>query len=224
MNTHNREKKDDSMAEKLPVGRLLRADTTGFVVGCRVSEIHASLFGSLVRAPLGGNLQTPDYQAFGMIHDIHIDDDGLVRQLVIADNVDDAIIADNRVNRNVPVEISVITIGYQVEEQIRHLLPPRPPLSLDVIYLCGAEEIRQFTQVGHFGYFRHILRSKGLPIGELLAAHLDQANQVHQESGDKAWSRNAMQEIITLLRDDYPTLMTVLGALGDVLEQPGGRR
>jgi hypothetical protein len=158
------------------------------------------------------------YQVYGLIYDIHIDDDGIVRQLVTAERVDDAIVADNRVNRNVPVEISVLTVGYQEKNRTRHLLPPRPPLSLDVIYQCDPEEVCQFTATGRFGYFRHILRAKEIPIGELLAAHLEQANTAHQVNGNTTWISSAAQELITLLRDDYPALMSVLGALSDVVE------
>jgi hypothetical protein len=195
------------------IGRLLRAGTTGFVVGCRVSQLEAPTFGGLVRVPL-----EDDYQIFGLIHDIHIDDDGIVRQLVTADNVDAAIIADNRVNRNVPVEISVLTIGYQQNGQIKHLLPPRPPLSLDVIYQCNPDELRQFTSTGRFGYFRHVLRASDAPVGELLAAHIEQAAAAHLEAGNQQWAEQATQELITLLRDDYPTLMAVLGALSDAVK------
>jgi hypothetical protein len=192
------------------IGRLLRAGTTGFVVGCRTAQIDAPSFGGLVRVALDG-----DYQVYGLIHDIHIDDDGLVRQLVTAEGVDEAIIADNRVNRNVPLEISVLAVGYKLDGKVSHLLPPRPPLSLDVIYLCSAEEMRQFTGAGRFGYFRHILRAADLPVGELLAAHIKQAGEAHAEAGDEEWKDRATQELITLLRDDYATLMGVLGALGD---------
>jgi len=196
----------------IEIGRLLRAGTTGFVVGCRVSQLDAPTFGGLVRVPLGDS-----YQVYGLIHDIHIDDDGIVRQLVTADQVDENVIADNRANRNVPIEISVLTVGYRQNGGIKHLLPPRPPLSLDVIYQCSAEELRAFTGTGRFGYFRHILRSKDTPVGEMLAAHVEQASQAHNAAGDDKWTQNAMQELITLLRDDYPTLMGVLGALGDAL-------
>ncbi len=201
----------------IEIGRLLRAGTTGFVVGCRVSQLDAPTFGGLVRAPLGN-----DQQVYGVIHDIHIDEDGIVRQLVTADQVDENVIADNRVNRNVPVEISVLTVGYAQNGQIKHLLPPRPPLSLDVIYQCSAEEIRAFTSTGRFGYFRHLLRSKEAPIGEMIAAHVEQASQAHKSVGDERWTINAMGELITLLRDDYLALMSVLGALGDTMEFEGG--
>lgn len=199
------------MPHKLEIGRLLRAGTTGFVVGCRVSQLDSPTFGGLVRVPLGD-----DYQIYGLIYDIHIDDDGIVRQLVTDDGVDEAVIADNRVNRNVPVEISVLTVGYRQNGVIRHLLPPRPPLSLDVIYQCDADELRQFTSAGRFGYFRHVLRAQDAPLGELLAAHIEQSSAAHREAGNPAWGQQATQELITLLRDDYPTLMAVLSALGDV--------
>ncbi|MEW6716036.1 MAG: hypothetical protein AB1345_00810 [Chloroflexota bacterium] len=201
------------MTKSIEIGRLLRAGTTGFVVGCRVSQLDSPSFGALVRVPLENS-----YQIFGLIHNIQIDDDGLVRQLVTAEGVDEAIIADNRINRNVPVEISVLSVGYQEGNQIRHLLPPRPPLSLDVIYLCSQEEIRQFTTSGRFGYFRHILYAKDLPISELLASHIKQANAAHLAVGESPWIQTATKELITLLRDDYQTLTTVLGSLSDVLE------
>jgi hypothetical protein len=192
------------------IGRLLRAGTAGFVIGMRVSEWEAPAFGALVRIPLG-----PGYEIYGLIHDIHIDDDGLVRQLITAGGVDEAIIADNRENRNIPIEISVISVGYIEAGRIRHLLPPRPPLSLDSIYLCDDAELAAFTGAGRFGYFRHILRAEDAPVGELLSAHLERAHRAHAQNGDPDWIREASRELIVLLRDDYSTLMSVLSALGD---------
>ena len=202
----------------IEIGQLLRSSTTGFVMGCRVAQLQEPAFGALVRAPI-----SPDYQVFGLIYDIHIDDDGLVRQLVTSTHaVAPEIIADNRVNRNVPVEISVLAVGYQYalpggqNSTIYHLLPPRPPLSLDRIYTCDGIELRAFTGAGRFGYFRHVLRAVDLPVGELLAAHLQQAQPAHRAAGDPDWINRATQELITLLRDDYPTLMSVLGAVGEL--------
>jgi hypothetical protein len=194
------------MTQQIEIGRLLRAGTTGFIAGCRVNQLDAPSFGALVRAPLGDG-----YQIFGIIYDIHIDDDGLVRQLVTADNVSAEVMKDNRERRIVPVEMSVLAVGYEQDGKIFHLLPPRPPLSLDVIYKCDEKDIARFTE--RFGYFRHILNSKDVPVGEVLAAHIQQASAVHK---DKVWKEKATHEVITLLRDDYPTLMSVLGALSDV--------
>ena len=197
------------MTQPIEIGRLLRAGTTGFIAGCRVNQLDAPAFGALVRAPLGEG-----YQVYGLIHDIHIDDDGLVRQLVTADNVSEEVMRDNRERRIVPVEMSVLAVGYERDGKIYHLLPPRPPLSLDVVYLCDEKELKRFVTSGRFGYFRHILRANDLPVGEILAAHL---KQVQEQVKDKVWIESATHELITLLRDDYPTLMSVLGALDEIV-------
>ena len=196
------------MNQQIEIGRLLRAGTTGFIAGCRVSQLTVPAFGALVRAPLSDS-----YQVYGLIHDIHIDDDGLVRQLVTSNNVSDDVMRDNRENRIVPVEMSVLAVGYEQDGKIHHLLPPRPPLSLDVIYLCDDKDLVRFTE--KFGYFRHILNAKDAPIGEVLAAHIQQAGKAHGvDSG--MWKEKAVAELIALLRDDYPTLMSALGALADI--------
>lgn len=197
---------------EIEIGRLLRAGTTGFVLGCRVNQINTPSFGALVRAPL-----EEGYQVYGMIYDIHIDDDGLVRQLVTAEGVNESVIADNRVNRNVPVEISVLSVGYQQGDRISHLLPPRPALSLDAIYLCDEEQQLAFTSSGRFGYFRHILRPSDLPVGDLLAAHISQVGAAQRKAGNDGWAEEAMSELIILLRDDYPTLMSVISTLAETL-------
>lgn len=194
----------------IEIGRLLRAGTTGCVIGCRVSQLNTPAFGGLVRIPLDSG-----YQVYGLIHDIHIDDDGLVRQLVTTENISEDVLLDNRMNRNVPVEISVIFCGFEQDGRISHLLPPRPPLSLDAIYTCNQQEMIRFTGAGQFGYFRHILRAEDVPVGELLAAHLEQASRAHTTAGEHGWIRAATQELITLLRDDYPNLVGVLSALRD---------
>lgn len=196
------------MTQPIEIGRLLRAGTTGFIAGCRVNQLDAPSLGALVRAPLPNA-----YQIFGIIYDIHIDDDGLVRQLVTADNVSEEVMRDNRERRIVPVEMSVLAVGYEQDGKVFHLLPPRPPLSLDVICLCDEEDIMRFT--GRFGYFRHIINNKEIPVGEVVAAHLQQAGRARGLESGK-WKEAATHEIIALLRDDYPTLMSVLGALSDI--------
>ena len=192
-------------------GRLLRANNTGFVAGCQISQLNIPSLGSLVMVP-----QENEYKIYGLIYEIQIDDDGLIRQLITAEDVDENIIADNRINRNVPLEISVLSVGFSLDGKISHLLPPRPPLSLDLIYQCGESDIIEFTNFGNFGYFRHILGSADLPIGDLIAAHIAQSQNAHAKNGDDNWINRATQELIILLRDDHQTLMSVLGALGDI--------
>lgn len=198
------------MAE-IEIGRLLRAGITGCVVGCRVSQLNVPAFGDLVRIPL-----TDGTQVFGLIHNIAIDDDGLVRQLVTAEGLSAEVIEDNRVNRNVPVEVSVLFVGFEQGGTVSHLLPPRPPLTLDAIYPCSPAELCRFTSAGRFGYFRHVLRAAAeIPVGELLATHVEKTARAQKANSNEKWINEATKELITLLRDDYPTLNSVLGALAD---------
>ena len=198
----------------IKIGRLLRSGTTGFVVGCKVNQLDAPSFGAMTRVSLGEN-----YQVYGLIYDIHIDDDGLVRQLITAQDVPEEYMRDTRENRNVPVEVGVLALGYEQDGRISHLLPPRPPLSLDEIFLCTPEEVAAFTGAGRMGYLRHILRDQDKPVAELLAAHLRNAREVQETAGHPEWFDAAVEELITLMKDDYPTLMTVLGVV-DELETP----
>ena len=197
--------------KSIEIGRLLRANLSGFVAGCRLSQPELPSFGTLVRVPIQSQME-----AYGIIYDIRMDDDGLVRQLVTSQVLPPEVIADNRANRNKPVEISIITIGRNQEGVLSHLLPPRPPISLDLIYECTSEELRAFTSLARFGYFRHILRNKEIAIGELLAAHFEQARNAHMVAGNHEWFSRASKELIIQLRDDYPSLMNVLNALSDL--------
>jgi len=197
-------------SRSIPIGKLLRADNSQFVAGCRVRELETPAFGSLVRASLED--QTDVY---GLITNISINDDGLVRQLVSGVSIPGEYTADNRYNRNLPVEIHVLTIGYQSDGEIQHHLPPRPPLSLDQLFLCDSSEVARFTSHG-LTYLRHILRLADQPIEELLVAHLSQARRVQDSLGNPEWYEAACQRLIVLLRDDYPRLTQVLDALSEL--------
>ncbi len=217
------------MNQTLQIGRLLRSSITGCVVGCKVTEIDAPPLGSLLRIPLNPEAS---FNIYGFISDIHVDDDGLVRQLVSSSEISNEVILDNRNNRNVPLEISVVFCGYDSHGKVSHLLPPRPPLTLDEIFLCSESELFTFTSPLRFGYFRHLLRAKDIPVGEILASHLQQTALVHRKLGKPEWIQAACQELIASLRDDYPVLIDVLRALADaeimtgetITFQPGGVR
>ena len=195
----------------IPIGKLLRADNRQFVAGCRVKELETPALGSLVKVRLEDNSEI-----YGLITHILINDDSLVRQLVSGVSIPSEYTADNRYNRNLPVEIHVLTVGFTQNRLISHRLPPRPPLSLDHLFLCEDDDIRAFTAASDQGYLRHILRMQDQPVEELLAAHLAQAKTLHEEVGDFAWYGSACQKLITLLRDDYPRLTMVLDVLTEL--------
>jgi hypothetical protein len=194
--------------EQIPIGRLLRSSITGCVVGCTLSQATAPAFGQMVLIPLDDKTRV-----FGLIYDIHVDDDGLVRQLVTASNISPAVIEDNRVNRNVPLEISVVFVGCEIDGRINHLLPPRPPLTLDSIYPCSAADLARFTADGRFAYLRHLLRNQELPAAEVLAIHLREVIAANPEAAEAA-----VQTVIAMLKDDYAQLMDVLSAVSEVYQ------
>lgn len=201
------------MNRPIPIGRLLRANTNGCVMGCRASQTGTPAFGEMILIPLSDGTRI-----YGLVHDIHIDDDGLVRQLVSAD-ISDEVIEDNRRNRNVPIEISVTFIGWEDNAgRVSHTRVPRPPLTLDVIFPCTAEDILRFTASSRLGYLRGLMRNQEIPAADLLTAHLRQVFSIPHHPDADSWRDRCLEEIIALLKDDYPQLMDVLTAVSIVLE------
>lgn len=193
-------------------GRILRASTTGFAVGCRVGQLQGPAFGSLVKA------QPVDEREaiYGLIYDMHVDDDPLVRRLVLAENPPESVINDQRENRLLPIEMSVLTVGYGENGRFRHHLPPRPPLNLDPVQLClDQDEVARFT--ADLGYLRLILRAggSGVPVDQLLVAHITHVH--HLRGGDNAWAMQVITELIELLRANYDVLIPTLEAVSDAL-------
>lgn len=197
------------------IGRVLRASTAGFAVGSQVNQLSTPGLGCLVKA-----VRDNREAVYGLISDIHIDDDQLVQRLVMADNPPREIIEDQRQNRMLPVEMTIVTLGYSQNGAIFYGLPPRPPLNLDPVELClDEEELRRFTAVtarGTLGYLRLVTRTQSaVPLDQLLVAHV---RDVYTKRGeDEVWLTTAVQEIIDLLRTDYDALMPTLEALSDLL-------
>lgn len=196
----------------IPIGRLLRSNTTGCDIGCKVTQRSTPSFGDMVRIPL-----TNQNQIYGLVYDIHIDDDGLVSQLAAAE-VSREIIEDNRHNRNVPVEMSVVFIGWEdTHGRVHHTRVPYPPLTLDEIFPCDEEEVRKFTQDGRFGYLRAVLRNQELPAVDLITAHLRQVLAARSGIDAGQALESSLGEVIAMLKDDYPQLMDVLSAVSEIL-------
>ncbi len=194
------------------IGRVLRASTTGFAIGCRVAQLSDPAFGSLVKAvPIGSG-----EAVYGLIYNMNVDDDPLVRRLVLAESPRRAVIEDQRQNRLLPIEMNVLTVGYEVAGTVHYGLPPRPPLNLDPVYLyTDRQAVVSFTD--NPGYLRLILRATGgvVPVDQLLVAHIRQTFSLRGE--DSAWALTVIRELIELLRADYELLIPTLEALNDAL-------
>src|SRR5579859_472559 len=103
------------------IGRVLRSSTTEFSCGTNSNALDLPTFGAFVSSP---QQEPANASTIGLIYAIEIDDDPLVRQLILANRLNTATIRDQRENRLVPVEISVIAVGYRVGDEFYHSLPP----------------------------------------------------------------------------------------------------
>ena len=202
----------NSMIDNVEIGRVLRASTAGFAIGSRVSQLSLPSFGSLVIAqPIEAR-----ESIYGLIYDMHIDDDPLVQRLVLTEAPRQSVIEDQRNNRLLPIEMSVLSIGYRQDGTLSHGLPPRPPLNLDPVFLCqDQDEVRQFTEKP--GYLRMILRNVGgpVPVDQLLVAHIKACYELRGR--DTAWAMRTVDELIELLRSNYELLVPTLEAISDAI-------
>jgi hypothetical protein len=193
----------------LRVGRVLRASTRGFAIGCAVMQPDIPAFGSFVRA----EGQTPGSATYGLIYDVSVEDDPFVRQFISADPPEE-VVRDQRENRRVPIEVSVLAVGCGDGENIRHCLPAQPPVTLDWLYQCSDEEVRAFT--ARFDYFRLVLEAREVPGDELLAASLRAAAAAWPENERDAFLVRAGRELARLLAGDPVRLEGLLRRLGNV--------
>ncbi len=156
------------------IGYVLRASTNGFDFGTRGNAIDSRhSFGSFVLAEIAGNTESSQQYAVGLIYAIRIADDPFVRELVMAADVNEATLKDQRENRLIPIETLVLNIGYvsfadNAFVDIIHSMPPRPPLSLTSVYLMPPDGVLTFVQKQDF--FRTVLNAGEVPSDDLLAA------------------------------------------------------
>ena len=199
----------------LRVGRVLRAGTRGFAIGCAVMQPDIPAFGSFVRA----DGLRPGSAVYGLIYDVSVEDDLFVRQLISAGVRAEEVLLDNRENRQVPIEVSVLAVGTghglgSDDARIYHCLPAQPPVTLDWLYQCTDEEVQAFTSC--CDYFRLVLEAREVPADELLAASLRAAAAARPENARETFLVEAGRELARLLASDPVRLEGLLRRLRDL--------
>lgn len=179
------------------VGRVINAGNARFAVGCRLLRSQVPTFGALVKAEAGAGVTI-----LGLIRDVQLLDDPLVRQVAVLPEERPELIADQH-QRLLPIEVQVQVVGYGDGGRWHHCLPPQPPMSLVEVVTCTLDELVAFT--GRFDYFRLVLESRDLLADELLAAHLRQAAAARGEAG-RGFLVEAGRELARLLAADLPRL------------------
>jgi hypothetical protein len=190
----------------LQVGRVLRASTRGFALGCAVMQPEIPAFGSFVRA----ERQVSGQAIYGLIYDVSVEDDPFVRQFIGA-NPPEEVVRDQRENRQIPIEVRVLAVGCGDGQTIRHCLPAQPPVTLDWLYQCSDEEVRAFTE--QFDYFRLVLEAREVPADELLAASLRVASAARPEREREGFLIEAGRELVRLMAGEPTRLEGLLRRL-----------
>ncbi|MCD4738248.1 MAG: hypothetical protein K8R89_03190 [Anaerolineae bacterium] len=158
------------------IGNVLRADIRGFVVASRIPEPEVPTFGTFVRAPI----QQGQSQLIGLVYNISLQDDPFLRHLAVTVEEDNPahqeIIADQR-ERAIPIEISVVAIGYRDSHGYRYGLPPQPPMILKNITVCRTEEVKEITARPE--WMRLLLENREVPADELIAHTIQRSAKLH---------------------------------------------
>jgi hypothetical protein len=191
------------MSISIPIAWVLRASTANFTVGCRLLEATMPQFGSFVQVQV-----TPAVRVIGITYDIRVNDDPSVRQLILADDLEPAVILDQRQNRLVPIEMSVLAVGYEEAGVFYHNLPPQPPISLDGLHFCTPSEIVRFTE--RLDYLRLIIKAPQISTDELLIANLAQTAAHYVLERRRAFLLQAAREISRYLSGDLVRLDGIL--------------
>ncbi|RMF80336.1 MAG: hypothetical protein D6737_08375 [Chloroflexi bacterium] len=192
------------------VGRVLRANTRSFACGTHSTRIdHKHAFGTFVKVEITND---DSIHAIGLIHSVDIKDDQLINELVMADGVDDNVLRDQRENRMVPVEISVLNVGYMNGTAIVHSLPPRPPLSLSKVYQCDVNDVLHFTR--HTDFFRIVLNASDIPADDLIAAAIRYASWAYEDENERyAFLVHCGRQLARLLSRDLRRLEQILALI-----------
>ncbi len=201
------------MTIQFPIGWVLRASTVGFAVGCRILQPNTPHFGDLVKVPGQPN----GIDVFGLIYNVEVRDDPAVRQLILVGEMEPEAVLDQRENRLVPIELSVLAVGYQQGKTMIQGLPPQPPLSLDTLTVSEELEVVRFTE--NLDYLRLVLNSAQIPSDELLVANLRRATLARSPDQQYPFLLRAGRELARLLNTDLTRLEAILHRLKTVISQ-----
>ena len=189
------------------VGEVIEASTTDFVAQCY--ELYQS-------PPLGSLVKTRDepVDLYGIVY--HATTGSLEPgRRPIARGKDEA--SEEDIYRSSPQlskllrsEFSALVVGHRQGEKLYHYLPPKPARIHGFVYLCGLEEVKEFSQ--SFAFLSILLNSR-LPVSveEIIAATLRQMGQAYDDP--RPFLVAAGKELAVLLGGQFNQLKAILGRL-----------
>jgi hypothetical protein len=189
------------------VGEVIEASTTDFVAQCY--ELYQS-------PPLGSLVKTRDepVDLYGVLY--HATTGSLEPgRRPIARGKDEA--SEEDIYRSSPQlskllrsEFSALVVGHKQGDKLYHYLPPKPARIHGFVYLCGLEEVKEFSQSVAF---LNILLNARLQVSveEIVAAALRQMGQAYDDP--RPFLVAAGKELAVLLGGQFNQLKAILGRL-----------
>jgi len=193
------------LPEEYRVGEVIETRTTEFIAQCY--ELYQS-------PPLGSLVKTRDLSSelYGVVYSSATTGIEPGRR-PIARGKDES--SEEEIYRASPQlmkllrsEFSALIVGHKEDDRLYHYLPPKPARIHGLVYLCTAEEVKQFSRSFNF---LDILVNARLPVSteELIAACLRQMSRVYEEDR-RAFLVAAGKELTTLLSGEFSRLKSIL--------------
>ncbi len=189
------------------MGEVIEASTTDFTAQCY--ELYQS-------PPLGSLVKTRDeaVELYGIVCNAATSSIEPGRR-PIARGKDEA--TEEEIYRSSPQllkllrsEFGALVVGHRQGEKLYHYLPPKPARIHAFVYLCPAEEVKQFSQ--SLDFLNILINGRTpIPADELIAAALRQMSQAHPDG--RAFLVAAGKELANLLGGQYNLLKSILGRI-----------
>ena len=188
-------------------GEVIEASTTDFTAQCY--ELYQS-------PPLGSLVKTRDepVELYGIVY--HATTGSLEPgRRPIARGKDEAseeaiYRASPQLSKLLRSEFSALVVGHKQGDKLYHYLPPKPARIHGFVYLCGLEEVKEFSQ--SFAFLNILLNAR-LPVSveEIVAATLRQMGQAYDDP--RPFLVAAGKELAVLLGGQFNQLKAILGRL-----------
>ncbi|MBA7639324.1 hypothetical protein ES703_46982 [subsurface metagenome] len=189
------------------VGEVIEASTTDFVAQCY--ELYQL-------PPLGSLVKTIDLpvELYSIVYNATTTSLEPGRR-PIARGKDEA--SEEEIYRSSPQllkllrsEFSALVVGHKEGDKLYHYLPPKPARLHSFVYLCPAEEVKEFSQ--SFDFLNILINTHlPVPVDELVAACLRQMSQVYEDR--HAFLVAASKELAILLSGEFNQLKAILGRI-----------
>jgi hypothetical protein len=190
------------------IGEIVETNSMGFVA--ESLELHRPpALGSLVKVEQEHGRRIYAVVSYGQTTGLEPGRRALRRS---TEEVHDAAIYDEHpeLRRTLRTVFDAIYVGWEDGDRLRQHLPPHPPPLHFSVHGCEAAEVERFS-TGLY-YLRLLLAATiELPVAHLVIAHV---NETYRVRGlDSAWVSAAARELAALLKNDNPTLMSILYAI-----------